>query len=108
MDASTTTEDFYAIRNRKKSEKFQFQPAKTWTQLLEFFSRSWRSLSSWAAKLKIKPVEEMYIFTNTEEALDYIDERSRIAFPGFFIFMMFCYWTSYLYIIEDKLISDTF
>ena len=52
---------------------------------------------------KIKPVPEMYIYTNTEDALDSIDEYARKCFPACFLFMMLLYWTSYLYLFEDEI-----
>ena len=58
--------------------------------------------------MKMKPLSQQYIYTNTEEALDYMDDCAKLGFPMFFVFMMLIYWTSYLYIIEDKLEMDTF
>ena len=56
----------------------------------------------------MKPLSQQYIYTNTEEALDYMDDCAKFIFPMVFVFMMLIYWTCYLYIIEDKLEMDTF
>ena len=101
MDASTTTDDFY---RRAKVFDFKEEMDKLKDQLLS----AWESLKSALSKLKIKPVEQMYIYTNTEEALDYIDDCSKFYFPAAYLFMMVVYWTSYLYIIQDKLEMDSF
>ena len=69
---------------------------------------AWEHCKGNLAKLKIKPVEQMYIYTNTEEALDYIDDCSKFYFPAAYMVMMTVYWTCYLYIIQDKLEMDTF
>ena len=53
-------------------------------------------------KLKLKPVPEMYIYSNTDEACEYIDEKSRKYFPSAFIFMMSVYWIHYLYVYQDE------
>ena len=56
----------------------------------------------------MKPLSQQYIYTNTEEALDYMDDCAKFIFPMVFVSMMLIYWTCYLYIIEDKLEMDTF
>ena len=58
-------------------------------------------LSSKIEKLKLKPVPQMYIYSNTDEACEYIDKRSRVFFPSAFIFMMSVYWIHYLYVYQD-------
>ena len=65
------------------------------------FDNCSNGLSQQMQKLRLKPVPEMYIYSNTEEACDYIDRRARIYFPAAFIFMMSVYWTTYLYMYED-------
>jgi len=52
---------------------------------------------------QMKPIQEMYVYTNTEEALDMIDDGSKKYFPIFFFFMMSIYWTVYLFLIEDEI-----
>ena len=101
MDASTTTDDFY-----KRARVFDLNEEmnKVKDQLLS----AWEHCKGNLAKLKIKPVEQMYIYTNTEEALDYIDDCSKFYFPAAYMVMMTVYWTCYLYIIQDKLEMDTF
>ena len=56
--------------------------------------------------IKIKPFTEMYVYTNTEEALDMIDEESKKYFPMVFAVMMVVYWTTYLYVLEDKILQQ--
>ena len=53
-------------------------------------------------KMKLKPVPQMYIYSNTDEACEYIDKRSRVFFPSAFIFMMSIYWVHYLYVYQDE------
>ena len=53
-------------------------------------------------KLRMKPVPEMYIYSNTDDACEYIDSKSRIYFPSAFIFVMSVYWVHYLYIYQDE------
>ena len=53
-------------------------------------------------KMKLKPVPQMYIYNNTDEACEYIDKRSRVFFPSAFIFMMSVYWIHYLYVYQDE------
>ena len=101
MDASTTTDDFY---RRQAAFDLKVELAKVKDQILV----GWEVVKTQMFKLKIKPVEKMYIYTNTEEALDYIDDCSKFYFPAAFLFMMAVYWTSYLYIIQDKLEMDSF
>ena len=54
----------------------------------------------------IKPVTEMYVYKNTDEALDRIDEESKKYFPLVFAFMMGIYWTTYLYLLEDEILQQ--
>ena len=97
MDASTTTEDF-------RRRKISFDWSKT-RSLIRTILKYLTTKPSW---MKMKPLTQLYIYTNTEEALDYVDDCAKFGFPMFFVFMMFIYWTSYLYIIEDRLEMDTF
>jgi len=55
---------------------------------------------------KMKPITEMYVYTNTEEALDMIDEESKKYFPMVFAVMMAIYWTTYLYLLEDEILQQ--
>jgi len=50
----------------------------------------------------VRPVTQMLIYKDTEEALELIDSYSRIYFPGVFGFIMLIYWSLYLYILEDE------
>jgi hypothetical protein len=54
----------------------------------------------------IKPVTEMYVYKNTDEALDRIDEESKKYFPLVFACMMAIYWTTYLYLLEDEILQQ--
>ena len=54
----------------------------------------------------VKPVTEMYVYKNTEEVLDRIDEESKKYFPLVFGCMMAVYWTTYLYLLEDEILQD--
>ena len=53
-------------------------------------------------KLKLKPVPEMYIYSHTDEACEYIDAKSRKYFPSAFIFVMSVYGIHYLYVYQDE------
>ena len=53
-------------------------------------------------KLRLKPIPEMYIYSNTDDACEYIDAKARICFPSAFIFIMSAYWIHYLYIYQDE------
>ena len=67
-----------------------------------FFRKYYDRVSElYRQKIQIKPVPEMYIYNYTEDACEYIDERSRIIFPLMFIFMMSTYWTIYLFMYID-------
>ncbi|TRY74627.1 hypothetical protein TCAL_06418 [Tigriopus californicus] len=52
--------------------------------------------------LTMKPIHQMMIYHSTEEALEWIDAKSRIFFPTVFGFLMLVYWSTYLYIMDDK------
>ena len=74
--------------------------------------------------LTVRPVTQMLIYRDTEEALELIDSYSRVYFPGVFGFIMvrlnsipnctrglatkvtvsfqLIYWPLYLYILEDE------
>ncbi len=101
MDASTTMEDFYSRKTFNILMQDQIAALKSFGQ------RMW-TLASTRPEWTKRSVTQMYIYTNTEEALDYIDDCAKFYFPMAFITMMLIYWTSYLYIIEDKLEMDTF
>ena len=58
------------------------------------------------SQLNLKPVNEMYIYTHTDEALDLIDEESKKYFPLVFLSMMIVYWTTYLYVMEDEILQE--
>ena len=49
-----------------------------------------------------RPVPELLIYTDTEEVLDRIDEKSRRYFPLSFGIIMVAYWMAYLYIMQDE------
>ena len=66
------------------------------------FENCCNGLSLQMHKLRLKPVPEMYIYSNTDDACEYIDRCSRIYFPSTFMFIMLIYWTTYLYIYEDE------
>ena len=59
------------------------------------------NVSQQVGRLRLKPVPEMYIYSNTEEACEYIDKKARICFPTAFICIMSAYWIHYLYIYQD-------
>ena len=100
MDVSTTTDDFH------KPCCFDCQEQLDQTKIM---LNSWFQILTTRPKwMKIKPVPKMYIYTNTEEALDYIDDCSKVYFPLAFLLLMLVYWTSYLFVIQDKLEMDTF
>ena len=99
MDVSTTTDDFHKIH-------FDFD--EQLSKAKDFINSTIQIITTRPKWLRTKPVPKMYIYTNTEEALDYIDDCSKFYFPFGFLFMMLCYWTSYLYLIQDKLEMDTF
>ena len=99
MDVSTTTDDFHRYHfNLNEHLRKAKSLVNTWMKFLT-------TRPKW---LKLKPVPKMYIYTNTEDALDYIDDCAKLYFPVGFLSMMFLYWTSYLYLIQDKLEMDTF
>ena len=50
---------------------------------------------------QIRPVPQMLIYMDTEEALEVIDANSRKYFPATFMLLMLVYWTTYLYIMPD-------
>lgn len=52
----------------------------------------------------VKPVHQMYIYNETEDALETIDSISRKYFPTAFLLMMVIYWTTYLYIMPDEIL----
>lgn len=52
--------------------------------------------------LTMKPIHQMMIYHSTEEALEWIDAKSRIFFPTVFMLLMLVYWSTYLYIMDDK------
>ena len=63
MDVSTTTDDFHR-------PCFDFQKHLDQGKImLNFWFQILTTRPKW---LKIKPVSKMYIYTNTEEALDYV------------------------------------
>ena len=99
MDVSTATEDFH---------RFHFDLKEELDNLKIFMISVLKMMTTRPSWLKIKPVPEMYIYKNTEEALDYIDDCSKFYFPLGFLIMMILYWTCYLFIIQDKLEMDTF
>lgn len=102
MDASTTTEDF-------RRGKLSFNVIEEMARLKHLAITTWTFLKEKPRQLlEGKPLKQRYIYTNTEEALDYIDDYAKFCFPLGFMLMMLIYWTSYLYIIQDKLEMDTF
>ena len=101
MDASTTTEDF-------KRHKMSLDLDEAMDKLRNVLFEGWQMLKNKPKWLRIKSFEEMYIYKNTEEALDYLDDCAKFMFPMGFLLMMLIYWISYLYIIEDKLEMDSF
>lgn len=103
MDASTTTEDFrgrgkLSFNVNEELARFKLLAVTAW-KFVKTKPRKW---------LEGKPLNQRYIYTNTEEALDYIDDYAKFCFPMGFMFMMLIYWTCYLYVIQDKLEMDTF
>ena len=76
----------------------------------KLFSHCLRNLGKCADYLKsyfnVKPVTEMYVYKNTEEVLDRIDEESKKYFPLVFGCMMVVYWTTYLYLLEDEILQE--
>ena len=101
MDASTFTDDLYKPRKC-------FDIKEEWSKIRLFASSAYQYLTTRPKWMRMKPVEEMELYKNTEDALDDIDEYSRSYFPMIFMCMMCVYWTSYLYLIDDKLEMDTF
>ena len=53
----------------------------------------------------MRPIPQMLIYRDTEEALEMIDASSRRYFPATFMLLMLVYWTTYLYIMPDVVFS---
>merc|ERR1719225_2034608 len=70
MDASTTTEDF-----RRRGISFD------WSKIRSFFNTILQYFKSKPNWMKMKPINQLYIYTNTDEALDYIDDCAKYTFP---------------------------
>ena len=76
--------------------------AKLPDDLKQHLENCYTGLYQQIEKMKLKPVPQMYIYSNTDEACEYIDKRSRVFFPSAFIFMMSVYWIHYLYVYQDE------
>lgn len=63
-------------------------------------------ISRFSDKFRFKPFKESYFYTNTEEALDMIDEESKKYFPMVFFSMMVVYWTVYLFFLVDEIPAE--
>jgi uncharacterized membrane protein len=104
MDASTATDDFYKQTIMKPPFDWHEKAAKCQSCFIHVF----QLLTTRPNWLRFKPVVEMYMYKNTEECLDDIDDYCKMYFPLGFLVMMAIYWTLYLYIIEDVLVMDSF
>ncbi len=49
-----------------------------------------------------RPVPELLIYRDTEEALEIIDASSRRYFPLSFGIIMLVYWAAYLWVLQDE------
>ena len=102
-------DDKYSIKS-KLPKGFKEQFKAYCKSLYGKFPDNWKlnlescqtGLTQKMSKMKLKPVPQMYIYSNTDEACEYIDKRSRVFFPSAFIFMMSIYWVHYLYVYQDE------
>ena len=78
----------------------------SWNKVLKCCRSPGKCVDSLKAYFNIKPVTEMYVYKNTEEVLDKIDEESKKYFPLVFGCMMAVYWTTYLYLLEDEILQE--
>ena len=61
-----------------------------------------RLTSNCISKLTPRPIPDLSIYKDTDDALETIDAYSRLYFPVTFSFVMLVYWTAYLYIMPDE------